>query len=335
MSRAARIPRHLEISDALRRQIEERELFPGDLLPSEGELCRSFAVSRSVVRQALDTLVREGVVRKAQGRGTTVSVRSEMHRDPLWSAGLSTQMARFGSRVSTRVLSYEIENVPTVVRGLSGPQALRIERLRFVDDEPTAFIRTWLPCDLSELIPAASLEDASLHEQLYARAGLIVSARNRQVRATAARSPIDGLLGIASGSPLLLLEGQSQDQYGRIIEERDLVGHVQRLAPAFQSRLRAFADHPLVGDVRGVGLVGGIELVADKAQKQPFSQPGILGSYIFKQAHKHGLIIRSIYDTVAFCPPLITTEDDVDAIFSAFERTLSDATDWARSQNLL
>ena len=101
---------------------------------------------------------------------------------------------------------------------LSGPQALRIERLRFVDDEPTAFIRTWLPCDLSELIPAASLEDASLHEQLYARAGLIVSARNRQVRATAARSPIDGLLGIASGSPLLLLEGQSQDQYGRIIE---------------------------------------------------------------------------------------------------------------------
>lgn len=218
MSRAARIPRHLEISDALRRQIEERELFPGDLLPSEGELCRSFAVSRSVVRQALDTLVREGVVRKAQGRGTTVSVRSEMHRDPLWSAGLSTQMARFGSRVSTRVLSYEIENVPTVVRGLSGPQALRIERLRFVDDEPTAFIRTWLPCELSELIPASSLEDASLHEQLYARAGLIVSARNRQVRATAARSPIDGLLGIASGSPLLLLEGQSQDQYGRIIE---------------------------------------------------------------------------------------------------------------------
>ncbi len=62
--------------------------------------------------------------------------------------------------------------------------------------------------------------------------------------------------------------------------------------------------------------------------------PGILGSYIFKQAHKHGLIIRSIYDTIAFCPPLITTEDDVDAIFSAFERTLSDATDWARSQNL-
>ncbi|MHB9798736.1 aspartate aminotransferase family protein [Pseudomonas sp. MT3] len=121
----------------------------------------------------------------------------------------------------------------------------------------------------------------------------------------------------------------------RIIEERDLVGHVQRLAPEFQRRLRAFADHPLVGDVRGVGLVGAIELVANKATGQPFAQPGVLGGYLFKQAHKHGLIIRAIYDTIAFCPPLITTQDDLEAIFSAFDRALADATDWARSQNLL
>lgn len=120
----------------------------------------------------------------------------------------------------------------------------------------------------------------------------------------------------------------------RIIEERDLLGHVQRLAPIFQSRLRAFADHPLVGDIRGVGLVGGIELVADKASKRPFAQPGALGSFIFRQAHKHGLIIRAIYDTIAFCPPLITTEEDIDAIFTAFEKTLSDATHWAHLQKL-
>ncbi|MFK0090344.1 aspartate aminotransferase family protein [Pseudomonas sp. NPDC090755] len=121
----------------------------------------------------------------------------------------------------------------------------------------------------------------------------------------------------------------------RIIEERDLVGHVQRLAPVFQGRLRAFEDHPLVGNVRGVGLMGGIELVADKATRQPFAQPGALGGYVFKQAHTHGLIIRAIYDTIAFCPPLITTQDDIEAIFSAFERTLADATDWAQSENLL
>jgi len=121
----------------------------------------------------------------------------------------------------------------------------------------------------------------------------------------------------------------------RIIEERDLIGHVQRLTPVFQRRLREFEDHPLVGNVRGVGLVGGIELVANKATRQPFASPGTLGGYVFKQAHKHGLIIRAIYDTIAFCPPLITTDDDVDAIFNAFAKTLDDATGWAQSQNLL
>jgi len=120
----------------------------------------------------------------------------------------------------------------------------------------------------------------------------------------------------------------------RIIEERDLVGRVRRLAPTFEQRLRAFEDHPLVGDVRCVGLMGGIELVADKATKRPFDPPGVLGSFIFKQAHAHGLIVRAIYDTIAFCPPLITTEEDIDAIFTAFGKTLNDATHWARSQNL-
>lgn len=89
------------------------------------------------------------------------------------------------------------------------------------------------------------------------------------------------------------------------------------------------------GDVRGVGLVGAIERVANKATGQAFAQPGVLGGYLFKQAHKHGLIIRALYDTIAFCPPLISTQDDLDAIFSAFDRALADATDWARSQNLL
>jgi GntR family transcriptional regulator len=218
MNRPVRIPRHVQISSAIRRQIDERELLPGDLLPSEADLCGSFRVSRSVVRQALDTLARDGVVKKAQGRGTLVSASPERRRNPLWSAGLSTQMARLGSRVSTQVLSYEIEDVPTMIRGLAGPRALRLERLRFIDDEPTAFIRTWLPGELSSLITREMLENVSLHEQLYLKAGCAVSAGNRQIRAIAARAPIDALLGIPDGYPLLLLEGQSREQTGRIVE---------------------------------------------------------------------------------------------------------------------
>ena len=206
------------VSNALRLQIEEREILPGDLLPSEGALCASFGVSRSVVRQALATLEREGLVKKSQGRGTTVSVRPELHRDPRWIAGLSTQMARLGSRVATRVLSHQLEDIPTHVRGLTGSQALRVERLRLVDGEPTAFIRTWLPRELKAVIPAECLVNASLHERLRVRAGLVVSGGQRHIRAIAARPPIDALLKIEAGAPLLLLEGESRDQHGRVIE---------------------------------------------------------------------------------------------------------------------
>ena len=59
-----------------------------------------------------------------------------------------------------------------------------------------------------------------------------------------------------------------------IIEEKDLVGRRAALAPQFQERLRSFASHPRVGEARGVGLIGALEFVADKATKAPFDPPG-------------------------------------------------------------
>ncbi|RWR33055.1 aspartate aminotransferase family protein [Sinirhodobacter populi] len=96
-----------------------------------------------------------------------------------------------------------------------------------------------------------------------------------------------------------------------IIEERDLVGNAARLEAPFQSGLRAFADKPLVGEVRGVGLMAAVELVADKATKAKFSKSGQVGQIANRIAHEEGLILRAIGDTLALCPPLIVTEADV------------------------
>jgi 4-aminobutyrate--pyruvate transaminase len=120
----------------------------------------------------------------------------------------------------------------------------------------------------------------------------------------------------------------------RIIEERGLVAHARELGVRLQEGLRQFASHPLVGDVRGAGLVGGVELVADKESKRSFEPRGALGTYIFRRAHEHGLIIRAIYDTIAFCPPLITTAHDLAVVFEAFAKTLDDASDWVRNEGL-
>jgi 4-aminobutyrate--pyruvate transaminase len=110
-----------------------------------------------------------------------------------------------------------------------------------------------------------------------------------------------------------------------IFEERDLVGNAARLAPHFQARLKGFAGHPLVGEARGVGLIGALEFVADKATKAPFAPPGSFGARLAELCHEEGLIIRAIGDVIAFCPPLVITAQEIDALFDRFGRALARA----------
>lgn len=115
-----------------------------------------------------------------------------------------------------------------------------------------------------------------------------------------------------------------------LMESRDVIGHVRQVAPHFQAKLRAFADHPLVGEVRGVGLLGGIELVADKSTKAPFEMSQRIGAYLGEQAQQRGLIVRPIIDTIAFCPPLIIGEEEIDQMFERFSGALEATLSWVR-----
>jgi 4-aminobutyrate--pyruvate transaminase len=112
-----------------------------------------------------------------------------------------------------------------------------------------------------------------------------------------------------------------------IMRERDLVGHVQRVGPRLQEGLRRFADHPLVGDVRGVGLLAGVELVRDKATGAIFDPPGSVGPLFTARAKDNGLIVRNLQDTIALCPPLIITEGEIDEVLRRFEKTLAETAD--------
>ncbi|MDH3452859.1 MAG: aminotransferase, partial [Gammaproteobacteria bacterium] len=100
------------------------------------------------------------------------------------------------------------------------------------------------------------------------------------------------------------------------IYERDaIVAHVQQVTPQFQKRLRDFGEHPLVGEARGVGLLGACEIVKDKTTKQPFDATAGVGARCALLAQEHGLIVRALGDTVAFCPPLIISADEIDELF--------------------
>jgi 4-aminobutyrate--pyruvate transaminase len=116
----------------------------------------------------------------------------------------------------------------------------------------------------------------------------------------------------------------------KIIEERGLVENAARVGEALQAGLRRFSDHPLVGEVRGVGLIGAVELVADKATRRPFEPPGKVGAFFFDRGHQNGIIARAMYDTIGVCPPLVITEDEVEELLRRFGRTLDDTHEFAR-----
>ncbi|HKD76254.1 MAG TPA: aminotransferase class III-fold pyridoxal phosphate-dependent enzyme, partial [Ktedonobacterales bacterium] len=94
--------------------------------------------------------------------------------------------------------------------------------------------------------------------------------------------------------------------------------------PYLQQVMAKFADHPLIGDVRGVGLMVGIEMMADKATRTAFDSTRGVGRLADGHARKHGLITRFIGDRIAFSPPLIITEAEVDDLAARLQRTLDD-----------
>ena len=108
----------------------------------------------------------------------------------------------------------------------------------------------------------------------------------------------------------------------KILEEDGLMDRVPVLEPIFQQRLKNLEEKELVGEARGVGLMGAVELVSDKKTLSTFAPIGSAGPVLAEVGHSEGIILRAIGDVLAVCPPLIITEEEINELFDRFERTL-------------
>ncbi len=118
-----------------------------------------------------------------------------------------------------------------------------------------------------------------------------------------------------------------------IYEERNIVEHVRRVGPRLQDGLRTrFADHPLVGEVRGVGLLAAVELIEDKVARKPFPPELAVGPYCASRAMARGLVLRALGDSMAFSPPLIIEEPEIDLVLDRFGEALDDTAEWLASK---
>ncbi|WP_220804387.1 aminotransferase class III-fold pyridoxal phosphate-dependent enzyme, partial [Pseudomonas sp. NCCP-436] len=109
----------------------------------------------------------------------------------------------------------------------------------------------------------------------------------------------------------------------RILREEGIVERVrEKTAPYLQKRLRELADHPLVGEVRGLGMLGAIELVQDKAKRQRY--PGEVGVGMICRGHcfDNGLVMRAVGDTMIIAPPLVISEAEIDELVEKARKCL-------------
>jgi len=111
----------------------------------------------------------------------------------------------------------------------------------------------------------------------------------------------------------------------KLIDEEAVVANVAKLGPILQQEMRsAVGDHPLVGEVRGLGFMLGIELVQDKAARTPFPREKLVGRRLLRKLFDRGLISRALGDTLVFAPPLVLKRNELDEIVTKFRDGLND-----------
>ena len=159
-----------------------------------------------------------------------------------------------------------------------------------------------------------------------------VMMNTRVYEAIARQSDEMGVLGLTmtySGHPVacaVALETLA------IYEEMDIAARVRKLETPFLGGLNRLLEHPLVGEVRGKGLLAGVELMNNAESRQHFDPALKVGPRCAQIAEQHGLIVRAIGDTIAFCPPLIISEAEIEEMLARFKRALDDT---ARQLNLI
>lgn len=213
VDRNGSIPYYIQVRDALRDLIDQQQLRPGDRIPSEAQLCDMLAVSRTVIRQALDALAHDGLLVKEKGRGTFVNRKKISESLVQKLTGFYQDMVDRGHSPVTKVLKQEVTSAsPEVASRLQiEPKmpVIEIERLRAVDDEPIVLVTTYLPYDKCPNLLYSDLTHQSLYALLEQEFDLVIARGHRSIEAVSANEYTAGLLQIDVGAPLVMLDSVS------------------------------------------------------------------------------------------------------------------------------
>jgi putrescine aminotransferase len=108
-----------------------------------------------------------------------------------------------------------------------------------------------------------------------------------------------------------------------ILESEGLAARAERMGITLRAKLtEALADEPIIGEIRGTGLIGAIELTADKRTRRFFDKRGRVGTLCRDHCFANNLVMRAVRDTMVFSPPLTITEAEIDELVARAKRAI-------------
>jgi len=216
------LPYYFQLKELLIEEIKKGRLKPEQQIPSEFKLCDQFKVSRTVVRQAISSLVQNGFLNREKGRGTFVT-RPKITENLFQNlTGSYEDMLARGIKLVTRVLEqtkWEADReIMEWLKLETGEQVIKIKRLRFISSEPIALVTTYIPYKLCAPLLEENLTNQSLYNVLEEKYALRIAHGRRSLEAVSADKKTSALLGVKVGAPLMQLNSISYLENGQPIE---------------------------------------------------------------------------------------------------------------------
>jgi GntR family transcriptional regulator len=213
-------PKYYQLKETLRDQISAWEA--DHPIPSEPELCRMYAVSRTTVRKALEDLVHEGLLYRVQGVGTFVAPPKLRERFVQRTAGFYEDMVSRGLNVRTRIVEQSVvrasRQVAAELQLASGEKVIKFLRVRYIGNDPILISTSFVSQRLFPDLETEDLTKASLYALMREKYGVQLTHGTRLVEAAACTEDDAKYLRVKPRTPVLVVTGTVYDVEGRPVE---------------------------------------------------------------------------------------------------------------------
>ncbi|MFC6175313.1 GntR family transcriptional regulator [Companilactobacillus huachuanensis] len=200
-----KVPVYIQIHNEIRKEIESGKWAVGERIPSERQLSQDFDVSRMTLRQAIQTLVDEGILQRQVGSGTYVA-SSKVQEKMSGTTSFTEITESQGKKPSSKTVSYHVAD-PSIseiekLKLKNGDQVLRMERIRYADKQPICFEVATIPIVIVNSLNKKDIT-SSLYKALEDKAGLKLGDATQTVSAILASEKIANFLNVKRGSAVL------------------------------------------------------------------------------------------------------------------------------------